>query len=65
MLFTKRKTVTEKEVELWIEHMRPVYGAPLEDMKTALLAWYSALRENGLWEEGQISAQAFIFGDEE
>ena len=62
-LFTERGTVTAKEVELWIEHMRPVYGASLEDMKTALLAWYSALRENGLWEEGEISAQTFVFGD--
>ncbi len=44
--------------------MRPVYGASLEDMQRALLAWYSALKENGLWEEGKISVQEFIFGDD-
>ena len=36
----------------------------LEDMQRALLAWYSALKENGLWEEGKISVQEFIFGDD-
>ena len=62
--FAQHRTATAREVELWIEHMRPVYGASLEDMQRALLAWYSALKENGLWEEGKISVQEFIFGDD-
>lgn len=59
-LFAKNKTITVKEVELWVEHMRPSYGAPLECMKAALLSWYAAMREHGLWEEGVICVENFV-----
>ena len=62
-LFAKRESVTAKEMELWVEHMRPVYGARLERMKTALLAWYSSLQENGLWDEDGVSVEEFVLGD--
>ena len=29
-LFAERRTTTARELELWIEHMGPVYGAPLQ-----------------------------------
>lgn len=64
-LLAKSRVVTVKEVELWIKHMRPVYGAPLDEMKTALLDWYSEMRENNLWEDGDISVEAFVRGDQE
>ena len=64
-LLAKSKVVTLKEVELWIKHIRPVYGAPLEEMKTALLDWYSEMRENNLWEDGDIPVEAFVRGDQE
>ena len=58
--------VTVKEIELWVEHMRPVYGAPLEWMKTALLDWFAAMREANLWEDdGDIPVEAFVRGDQE
>ena len=57
--------VTVKEIELWVEHMRPAYGAPLEWMKTALLEWYAAMRENNLWDHDDIPVEAFIRGDQE
>jgi AbiV family abortive infection protein len=63
-LFAKTKTVTVKEVELWMEHMRPSYGAPLDWMKTALLNWYAAMREHGLWEEGNIPVETFVRGEQ-
>ena len=61
-LFAQEPTITIKEVELWKEHMRPVYGAPLELMKSALINWYAAMRENGLWSEGNISVEEFVRG---
>ena len=61
-LFAQDKTITVREVELWVEHMRPSYGAPLECMKAALLNWYAAMRERGLWEEGAIEVETFVRG---
>jgi AbiV family abortive infection protein len=63
-LFARNKGVTVKEVELWVEHMGPSYGAPLEWMKTALLNWYAAMREHGLWEEGEIPVETFVRGEQ-
>ena len=60
-LLANEKIVTEREIELWVE--RPVYGAPLGQMKAALLNWYAAMRQNGLWEDGHIGVEAFVFGD--
>ena len=61
-LFAKSNAVTIKEIELWQEFMKPVYGAPLEQMKAALLQWYAAMEENGLWENDGISVNAFVNG---
>ena len=62
-LFAKSDAVTIKEIELWQEFMKPVYGAPLEQMKTALLQWYSAMEENGLRENDGISVNSFVNGE--
>ena len=61
-LLAAEETVTEREMELWVEHMRPVYGAPLGQMKAALLNWYAAMSQNGLWEDGDIGVEAFVLG---
>ncbi|HZD52549.1 MAG TPA: AbiV family abortive infection protein, partial [Woeseiaceae bacterium] len=61
-LLAKKKVVTVKEIELWVEHMQPSYGAPLECMKAALLNWYAAMQERGLWEEGAIHVETFVRG---
>ena len=59
----KSGVVTVKEIELWVEHMRPAYGAPLEWMKTALLDWFAAMREANLWEDdSDIPVEAFVRG---
>ena len=51
-----------EEIELWQHYMRPVYGAPLEVMKSALLNWFEAMREKGLRADEGISAEAFVLG---
>ncbi len=61
-LLAREGTVTEREMELWVEHMRPVYGAPPILMNTALLNWFAAMRQNGLWEDGDIGVDAFVWG---
>ena len=64
-LLAKSKVVTVKEIELWVEHIRPTYGAPLGCAKTALLDWYAAMRENNLGVDGDIPVEAFVRGDQE
>lgn len=68
-LLAQGSTITELEIQLWIQHMRPMYGESLERQKTALETWYSAMKDNGLWDEepganGQISLESFLWGHE-
>ena len=62
-LLAREGTVTEKEIELWIEHMQPVRGAPTVLMKSALLNWFDAMRQHGLWEDDKIGVEAFVWGE--
>ena len=62
-LLAREKLFTSRELELWTEHMQPVYGAPLDEMKAALLRWYDAMREAGLHTDGDIDVERFIWGD--
>ena len=64
-LLANNRLVTVKEIELWVEYMRPAYGTPLERMKTALLQWYAAMRDNNLCDHDDISVEAFVRGDQE
>lgn len=64
-LLAQDRVVTVKEVELWVEHMRPVYGKPLEWMKTALLNWYAAMTEHGLWTDNPaMPVKDFVRGSQ-
>ena len=62
-LLVNAETVTKREIELWVEHMRPVYGAPPGLTRVALLNWFAAMRQNGLWEDGDIGVEAFVLGE--
>jgi AbiV family abortive infection protein len=44
----KGSDVSETEIRLWIEHLKPAYGQPLPIMKAALKAWRVAMVEHGL-----------------
>ena len=43
-LLVNAEIVSEREMALWVEHMRPNSGAPLDQMRAALLNWYAAMR---------------------
>ena len=61
-LFATREAVTPEEMELWIAHLGPAYGAPLETMKEALVNWYRAMNEAGLLNEDDTVVKEFVMG---
>ena len=61
-LFATKEAVTPEEIELWIAHLGPADGAPLETMKEALLNWYHAMNEAGLLNEDDRVVREFVMG---
>jgi hypothetical protein len=64
-IFVSKKEVTEKEIELWIKHLGPVWKKNVNWMKQALEHWYKEMRECGLAPEGtnQMDFIDFIKGN--
>jgi hypothetical protein len=52
---------TEKEVELWIRHIGPVWKKNPARMKQALVSWYAAMQESGLAPEGANQMEKFVY----
>jgi AbiV family abortive infection protein len=61
-LFARHRQHTVREVELWVEHMHPVWKGEVAWMKTALSKWYQAMRSEGLEVEGEETSESFIWG---
>ena len=61
-LMIDRKQHTEKEIEVWIKHIKPVWKGPMEPMKRALNEWFQLMyKEELLTEtEGELLASNFI-----
>lgn len=59
-LFARDHEYTEREVELWIEHVGPVWKRNPGWMKMALANWYAAMQEAGLAPEGPNEMENFI-----
>ncbi len=50
---------TAKEIELWIEHMGPVWHDPL--LRTqALVSWFAAMQAHGLAPSGRNEMEQFL-----
>ena len=64
-LFAAKEAVTREEMELWITHLGPAYGAPLETMKEALINWYRAMNEAGLSNEDETLVNEFVMGTDQ
>lgn len=59
-LMLSNKHYTEREIELWIKHMKPVWKGPMELMKKALNEWFMSMAEEGLFVEGELTVSDFI-----
>jgi hypothetical protein len=60
LLSSSTKTVTTREVELWIEHLGPVRNRHPSWRERALENWYEALQAEGLRPAGENDMSRFI-----
>ncbi|NBA98607.1 AbiV family abortive infection protein [Pseudomonas sp. R5(2019)] len=61
-LFSQRSPVTEREMQLWVEHMRPLWKRDAQGMKQALVDYYAAMQLEGFQEEGLNRMAEFVLG---
>jgi AbiV family abortive infection protein len=54
---------TQREIELWIEHIAPVWGLSMTNMKHGIMAWHRAMVDEGLREEDEEFITEFLFGE--
>jgi AbiV family abortive infection protein len=59
-IFAQNRTHSVREIELWIEHIGPVWKRDAGWMKQALINWYAAMQEAGLAPEGPNEMERFI-----
>ena len=59
-LLSKRSPVTEREMQLWVEHMKPVWNRDAQGMKQALVDCYTAMQLEGFQEEGPNRMADFV-----
>lgn len=59
-IFAKAREVSEKEIELWIKHLDPVWNVNPGWMRKALENWYTDMQECGLAPEGENIMEEFI-----
>ena len=60
-ILCSKKEVTQREMELWIEHLGPVWETP--EMSHALVRWSEAMQREGLIDNAEKMAD-FVFGNE-
>ncbi len=59
-ILAKSKKIREREIELWIKHIGPVWRKDPAWMKQALINWYDEMQQQGLATEGKNEMQQFI-----
>lgn len=59
-IFAKDKSITKAEIELWIEHIGPVWKSAPSWMNYALCNWYRAMQDAGLAPPGENEMEKFI-----
>jgi AbiV family abortive infection protein len=59
-LLGKGEDVSQREIELWIKHLAPVWRRTNEAMEKGLADWYHAMQTEGLKAPGDNSMRQFI-----
>jgi AbiV family abortive infection protein len=60
-LLAKEKIVSPREIELWVQHLSPVWNT--SEMPHALLRWATALHREGLSDTAPEEFARFVLGD--
>lgn len=60
-LFALKTEHTQREVELWVEHMGPAWKKHPVLMRQALVNWYAAMQKSGLAPEGVNKMDVFAY----
>ena len=61
-LLSSASPTSEREIELWVEHIGPVWKKDLNWMRRALANWYEAMQREGLKPSGENSMEKFLHG---
>lgn len=56
-----KSSVSEREIELWVEHLGPVWKKNENLMRLALVSWYRSMQAEGLKEAGSNKMEKFVF----
>ncbi|EOW3982973.1 AbiV family abortive infection protein [Vibrio parahaemolyticus] len=59
-ILCKYRTYTQKEIELWVKHIKPVWKSSMQEMQVALKAWFNDMLNEGLAKESDISFEEFV-----
>ena len=61
---SKGREMTPREIELWVQHIKPVWKGPMDWMKKALANWHADMVREGLTHEPPESMEMFLWGPE-
>lgn len=61
MLAHHKRDHTAREIELWVEHLAPVWKKGLGLMQKALVSWYAAMQREGLVPDGPNEMEEFVY----
>lgn len=53
---------SEREIELWVEHVGPVWKKDMNWMKCAVESWYKSMQREGLEPDGENGMEKFLRG---
>ncbi|GDY28266.1 hypothetical protein AHAT_41560 [Agarivorans sp. Toyoura001] len=59
-ILCKHRTYTQKEIELWVKHIKPVWKSSMPEMQVALKVWFNDMLNEGLVKESDISFEEFV-----
>lgn len=61
-LLSSVSPTSEREIELWVEHVGPVWKKDMNWMKRAVANWYEAMQREGLQPDGENGMEKFLHG---
>ncbi|MGV2932716.1 AbiV family abortive infection protein [Vreelandella venusta] len=59
-LLSSASPTSEREIELWVEHVGPVWKKDMNWMKLAVASWYEAMQQEGLKPDGENGIENFL-----